>query len=145
MEQALRLRAAEAGRVVPEALLAGETWVQLLLQYEMCGPLQLPTVAGGWLHTLFVDAERQLLSCGGGDPDFSPAVVGHGEGVEQVAVPTPIPALQDVRISTVAASKYISLAVSEAGRLYSWGAGWLGHGANEEEELFTLYIWLGKF
>ena len=142
VEQALRLRAAEAGRTLPETLPAdGASWVQHLLWREVCGPQQLPTVAAEHSHTLFVDAERRLLSCGSKDDDegVCAAALGHGEGVDEVAVPTPIPALQGVRISTVAASMHISLAVSEAGRLYSWGEGSLGHGANdeEEEELFT--------
>ena len=67
VEQALRLRAAEAGRAVPAVLPAGEgSWMAWLLWREWVGALKLPTVAAGESHTLFVDKERRLLSCGTG-------------------------------------------------------------------------------
>ena len=131
VEQALRLRAAEACRVVPAARPDREAgWVVYLLRLDLYAGVQsLPVVAGGYAHTLFVDAERRLLSCGGGDDDdeeFHSDVLGHGHG-DIVPVPTPIPSMQGVRVSTVAASHSLSLAVTEAGQLYSWGRGYLGH------------------
>ena len=134
VEQALRLRAAEAGRAVPAALPEREAgWVVYLLWQDLYAGVQsLPVVAGGYAHTLFVDAEQRLLSCGGGDDEIASDVLGHGHG-DIVPVPTPIPSMQGVRVSTVAASHSLSLAVTEAGQLYTWGRGCLGHSEVEEK------------
>ena len=143
VEQALRLRAANAGREVPSTLPAGEeSWLQHLLWRDFLA-LQTenpPTMAAGCCHTLLIDADRQLLSCGGGDTEVPWPVIGHGAHVEILERPTPIPSLQGVRITTVAASKCMSLAVTEAGQLFSWGTGYLGHGEASEDEAEVRYV-----
>ena len=49
-------------------LPAGEgSWVQWLLWRDWLGTRTPPTVAAGDYHTLFVDKERRLLSCGFAD------------------------------------------------------------------------------
>ena len=147
VEQALRLRAARTGCSLPVSLPEGETsWVKLLL---WCARAKKQTVAVGGEHTLLIAADGQLLSCGDLSEErcalplaehISAAVLGHGKGVDFMEVPWPVLSLQGVRIITVAASVNRSLAVSEAGGLYSWGHCWLGHGGAPGSEDDTRYV-----
>ena len=94
-----------------------------------------PTLACGLNHTLIVNEQKALLSCGSTDSNgFLDAVagssgVGHGDDDLIIEVPTIIPGLVGVKILSVAAAGNHSLAASEAGWVYSWGAQWLGHGS----------------
>ena len=95
-----------------------------------------PTIACGTNHTLIVNEQKQLLSCGSTDNrDGVIARSGVGHGVEDmiINVPTIIPGLTGVKILSVAAAGNHSLAASEAGWVYSWGAQWLGHGSGNVE------------
>eukprot|EP00966_Prymnesium_polylepis_P020330 468369-Prymnesium_polylepis.1 len=99
-----------------------------------------PTIAAGQQHSAFVSAEGRLLTCAGvdEDDDEDPVGVGHGKEVVvvHVAVPTVVPGLAAVRVSSVAASTLHTLALSEDGVVYScgWGAdGRLGHGDEEDQ------------
>ena len=84
------------------------------------------SVAAGWWHTLAVSDEGTVYSFGDGSSD----ALGHGDEEHQLT-PRRIESLGDTRISAVAAGGAHSLALTEAGELYSfgWGEyGLLGHG-----------------
>ena len=98
--------------------------------------IQTPqTLACGSNHTLIVNEQKQLLSCGTTDNhgNIAGSGVGHGEEDWIIDVPTIIPGLTSVKILSVAAGGNHSLAASEAGWVYSWGAQWLGHGSGSSE------------
>ena len=91
-------------------------------------------IAGGWEHTLALDAQGRLFSFGSGYKDSRrnglPPVLGHG-GHERELHPRQVVALKDMVIVHVACGWDHSLAVTDHGMLYSWGAGTngkLGHG-----------------
>ena len=139
VEEGLRQRAEALGLRVPRAeeLEAGEVIVQALLWGERRERLaHLPTIAAGCYHSAFVSAEGRLLTCGmDEDEDGDPAGLGHGEQ-QVVAVPTVVPGLAAVRVSSVAADGNHTLVLSEAGAVYSFGwgdAGRLGHGDEEDQ------------
>jgi len=146
IEIALRLRATEGGHTLPTPSTSGDDdccrrRVQQLLHLEWRRmQLSRRTIAAGMSHSLFISPAGALLSCGtewdvDGNP--TPGLLGHGELAEEdvpansVHVPTPIPSLRGTRIRSVAAGVSLSLAVTEAGEVYSWGQGnmgQLGHG-----------------
>ena len=146
VEEGLRLRAAAVGRAVEAALPAGETsWTQWLLWEERRLLLACtPVVASCAFHSVFVDAGGQLLTCGrdpsmipgivpgGADPSEVPSLLGQeAEGVNESLVPRVVVGLGGVRIRTVAAGEFHSLACSDEGVTYSFGFGsdgQLGHG-----------------
>ena len=146
VEEGLRLRAEAAERAVVAALPAGETsWTQWLLWEERRLLLACsPVVASCAYHSVFVDAGGQLLTCGrtpGMDqglvpasvyPSEVPPILGQeGEGVHLSVVPRVVVGLGGVRIRTVAAGEFHSLACSGEGVAYSFGFGsdgQLGHG-----------------
>jgi alpha-tubulin suppressor-like RCC1 family protein len=118
IEEGLRLRAADAGRVAEAALPAGEfSWTQWLLWVELrllaCAP---PVVSSGGQHSSFVDASGQLFTYGAfmhvlGPPD---------EG-EESAVPQVVAGLGGVSVRTVAVGHHKTLACSDEGVTYSFG------------------------
>lgn len=128
IEAALRLRLASAQLFFAPPLPPGESsWVSLLLRTERRHTSDRVSVATGAWHSLFVDWDDQLLSCGveavpGLEP--RPGLLGHG-AMERpgrgVVVPTPIAALHGIRIRSVAASTHLSLALSWSGSVYTWG------------------------
>ena len=139
VEQALRLRAAAAGNVLPDSLPEGESsWTQRLcwderrLRYG-----ERAVVASGMYHSVFVEGDGQLLTCGNARLDGGrPGLLGHGEATERLEVPRPVAALASVRVRTVAAAEYHSLAISECGAAFSWGYGGLGrlgHGDTHDQ------------
>ena len=82
-------------------------------------------------HSLAVTEVGRVYSWGGG----SAGRLGHGDQEDQ-GTPKLIEALQEVRVVGVAAGYCHSLAVTEAGRVYSCGHGAfgrLGHGDEEEQ------------
>ena len=86
-------------------------------------------IAAGGVHSLALSEGGEVYSCGLGY--FGQ--LGHGDTAKQ-RTPRPIAVLQGVRVGAVAAGGRHSLAVSTAGRLYSFGrgaAGQLGHGDTE--------------
>ena len=101
------------------------SWTQALLWGERLDRASPPQpIAAGWFRCAFIDAAGALLTCGAADPDndgAAPGVLGHGEGVTRLAVPTPVPSLQSVRIRSVSAGMFHTLAVSDAGAAFSFG------------------------
>jgi len=103
-------------------------------------------LAAGAQHSVFIDGEGRLSSCGTAaegeddeDEDTNevefPGLLGHGEGVLQLKTPTCLPSPSGgERAIGVAASQYFSLALTADGALWSWGSGGqgeLGHGDRE--------------
>ena len=110
------------------------------------GTADCPTVqiAGGWEHTLALDAQGRLFSFGSGYKDSRrsglPPVLGHGDH-ERELFPRQILALQDKVVVHVACGWDHSLAVTDHGLLYAWGAGTngkLGHGDEGDRAVPTL-------
>jgi alpha-tubulin suppressor-like RCC1 family protein len=131
VEEGLRLRAEAAGRAVEAALPADEpSWTQWLLWQERrllaCAP---PVTSSGADHCAFVEAGGQLLTCG---RDLeSIGLLGQCQGVAESSVPRAVAGLCGVRIRTVSAGIYHTLACCDEGRAYSYGDGRhgeLGHG-----------------
>ena len=91
--------------------------------------MRAPVESSGLVHSAFVDAGGQLLTCGRDDAGWG--VLGQGEGVQESAVPRAVAGLGGVRIRTVAAGSHHTLACSDEGVAYSFGYGGqgrLGHG-----------------
>jgi hypothetical protein len=89
-----------------------ESWVAYLaraVRQRRC--LDAPPVAGNE-HSLFLDAAGRLLACGEG------AAVGHGDEDADYVEPTPVDALAGVRVRSVAAVSYHSLALGWDRRVY---------------------------
>jgi hypothetical protein len=103
-----------------------ESWVTYLarcVRQRRCR--EAPPIAANVGQTLFVDAAAQLLRCG------KNAAVGDSNESASFLVPTPVAAMGAVRVQSVAAGYFHSLALGWDGRVYSWGAnsfGQLGHG-----------------
>jgi len=104
-----------------------------------------PARAAGYRHSLFIDGEGRLSSCG-----FSrrrheefPGLLGHGEGVTQLNSPTRLPsALGGERAVSVSVREYHSLALTADGAVWTWGMGYsgqLGHG-DEQNQLLAKKI-----
>ena len=135
VEEGLRLRAEAAGRAVATALPAGETsWSQSLLWEERrllaCAP---PVVSSGHGYRAFVDPGGQLLTCGQ-DHQYV-GVLGQNTAA-YVTTPRAVAGLGGVRIRTVSAGGFHTLACSDEGVAYSFGCGCegrLGHGHTEDE------------
>jgi alpha-tubulin suppressor-like RCC1 family protein len=125
---ALRELAFFGGELAPHTRPIGcsESWVAYLARcarQRRCR--EAPPVAAGFQSSLFVDATGRLVACGKG------AAMGHGES-RPYYDPTPVAAMAEVRMRSVAASYYHhSLALSWDGKVYSSGSnfgGQLGHG-----------------
>lgn len=91
-------------------------------------------LCGGWEHTLARTETGSVYSFGSGYKDsrrpHAPPVLGHGSTERQI-FPLRIAALAHETIRHIACGWDHSLAVSEDGKLYTWGAGTngkLGHG-----------------
>ena len=88
-------------------------------------------VAAGMFHSVFIDGEGRLSSCGYA-PHHVPGLLGHGEGVTRLNTPTRLPSsLGDERAVSVSVGYCHNLALTADGFLWSWGvgvAGRLGHG-----------------
>lgn len=81
--------------------------------------------------TLALTADGSVYSWGA-CRNFS---LGHGDGVEKVARPKKIAALNGIRIVQIAAGETSSAAVSDEGDVYTWGWGgsfWEGEWNQEE-------------
>lgn len=78
-------------------------------------------IDGGEHHTLALQADGTVLSFGRGDYGR----LGHGNN-DEVAVPTPVAALapkSDFKIQDVATGGIVSFALTNDGKVYSWGMG----------------------
>ena len=91
-------------------------------------------VAAGKRHSLFIDGEGRLSTCGTArylgvevlgmtlGAEHIPGLLGHGEGVTQLNTPTRLPsALGGERAVSVSAGHAHSLALAANGAVWSWG------------------------
>ena len=141
VEEALRLRAASGGYTLAAELPEGEaSWTQKLCWDELrrrFGPRAV--AAGGMYHSLLIEGGGTLLTCGSSTLDGGrPGLLGHGDVVERLEIPTPVPSLARVQIRSVAAAEYHSIAIADSGAAYSWGYGGLGRlGHGDELDQYT--------
>ena len=138
-EQGIRLWAQERGFELPaqpEGEHCAVRWVcysALLREYNP--PAR---VAAGMYHSLFIDSEGRLSSCGCAPIyDPIPELLGHGEGVTRLNTATRLPStLGDERAVSVSAGGGHSLALTANGAVWSWGwggFGQLGHGDDQHQ------------
>jgi len=95
--------------------------------------IHVVSIASNESHSLFLTDDGRVWSCGSG---FC-GILGHST-VEDSAQPRIIEALMNSRVVDVAAGVRHSVAVSEKGQVFTWGAadlGQLGHGATEDREV----------
>jgi len=94
--------------------------------------------AAGSQHSLFIDGEGRLSSCGSA-PSYNPGMLGHGEGMTRLNTPTRLPSpLGGERAVSVSAGLMHSLALTADGAVWSWGGGGngrLGHGDEQGQLL----------
>jgi hypothetical protein len=113
-----------APRIRPSGF--SDSWVTYLarcMAQRRCR--EVASIAAGNRHSLFLDKSGRLLACGCG------VAVGHDDANIIYDVPTPLAAMSGVRVQSVAAGCYHSLALGWDGRVYSWGEnsfGQLGQG-----------------
>jgi alpha-tubulin suppressor-like RCC1 family protein len=104
-------------------------------------------VVAGYYHCAAVTEDGALFTWAtGGKDDDEPATpkdepvpeLGHGRIVHDFGVPHRVLALEGVRIFSVAVGHGLTVAVTEAGEVYSCGLGdgRLGNGQDEEEDVF---------
>jgi len=124
-ELRLRAEACNYGSSLPEG---ATSWVPYLLKCERrYARSRHAPLAAGLLHSVFVDTDGRLLTCGAG-------TLGHaqpGAGGDRIGPPTLVPSMLDRRIVSVASSVFHCLALGAGGEVYSWGdgrGGVLGHG-----------------
>ena len=136
-EQGIRLWAQERGFELP-AQPEGESCAVRWLCYSalLCESNPPARAAAGWQHSVFIDGEGRLSSCGCA-PEYIPGLLGHGEGVTRLNKPTRLPSpLGGERAVSVSVGYYHSLALSADGSVWSWGHGaWgqLGHGDRQNQ------------
>ncbi|KAJ8605451.1 hypothetical protein CTAYLR_003298 [Chrysophaeum taylorii] len=80
-------------------------------------------------HTLAVDSDGRLYSWGNGDM----GALGHG-GLEDEPRPRQVAALAGTKIVQAAVARHVSFALTDEGKVWSWGTGALGHGELETAE-----------
>ena len=126
-EEGIRLWAQERGFELP-AQPEGERCV---VRWLCCSALLLEAnpparAAGGERHSVFIDGEGRLSSCGSDYPaaTYLPGLLGHGEGVTRLNTPTLLPS--SLRAVSVSAGGFHSLALTANGSVWSWGMGGLG-------------------
>jgi len=128
----IRLWAQERGFELP-ALPEGESCAVRWLCFAalLCEATPPVRAAAGQRHSLFIDGEGRLSSCGSAPP-YAPGLLGHGEGVTQLNTPTRLTSpLGGERAVSVSARALHSLALTAGGAAWSWGSGVygrLGHG-----------------
>jgi alpha-tubulin suppressor-like RCC1 family protein len=135
---ALRAHAFRGGLLVPSTRPIGcsESRVAYLtrcVRQRRCR--EVAVVGTGSRHTLLVDASGRLLACGWG------LATGHADAWGMTFLPSPVVAMAEVRVRSLAAGLSHSLALSRDGRVYSWGEnrhGQLGHGDKRDRPLPAL-------
>jgi len=145
-EEGIRLRARERGYELAEPP-AGDScdlcWLCFAaMQRESNPPMR---VASSMQHSVFIDGEGRLASCGGaGDTKL----LGHDpwrglglfEGREAGGRPTRLPSqLGGARAESVSVGSCFSLALAADGSVWSWGrgqggGGWLGHAGGHYQQ-----------
>jgi len=94
-------------------------------------------LGAGNSHSVFIDNEGRLLTCGKAKP-WQPALLGHPrpaphESVIQIMIPTRVPSLLGgERAVTLAVGAKHSIAITTSGALWSWGDGKLGTIGHDE-------------
>ena len=135
--EGIRLWAQERGFELP-ALPEGEGCAVRWLCYSalLCESNPPARAAAGQWHSLFIDGEGRLSSCGTA-PSYAPGLLGHGAGVTQLNTPTRLPsALGGERAVSVSAGERHNLALTAGGAVWSWGmgsSGRLGHGDEQHQ------------
>ena len=140
-EQGIRLWAQERGFELPAKPEGESCAVRWLCYSALLRESNAPArAASGHYHSLFIDGEGRLSSCGS-PPDYNPmpALLGHGEGVTQLNTPTRLSStLGDERAVSVSAGAGHSFALTADGAVWSWGDGLfgkLGHGDEQNQLL----------
>ncbi|KAI9556936.1 hypothetical protein GHT06_016730 [Daphnia sinensis] len=99
------------------------------------------SISCGQHHTLALDENGQVYSLGRKEYGR----LGMGADAKDLAVPTPIPALQSHKCVDVTAGESVSLAVTESGMAYSWGMGTNGQlGLGHEDDVLEPTTIKGK-
>ena len=131
--EGIRLRAQERGFELP-AQPEGEgcavRW--LCLSALLCESNPPARAAAGGDHSLFIDGEGRLSSCGSA-PSYSPGLLGHGEGVTRLNAPTRLPSMGERAVSVSAGAAHL-LALAADGSVYGHH-GRLGHGDRQSQSL----------
>ncbi|EOD05350.1 hypothetical protein EMIHUDRAFT_351053, partial [Emiliania huxleyi CCMP1516] len=136
-EEGIRLWAQERGFELPAQPEGEGCAVRWLCCSALLRESNAPArVSAGERHSVFIDGEGRLSSCGSAaregeeeeddDDEEFPGLLGHGEG------------LGDERAVSVAAGAYHSLALTADGSVWSWGGGFsgqLGHGDEQDQLL----------
>ena len=146
--EAIRLWAQERGFELP-ALPEGEgcavRWLCFAALLREANPPA--RAAAGQRHSVFIDGEGRLSSCGSDYPvayylpggSVASSFLGHGEGVARLNTPTRLPSmLGDERAVSVPSGIAHSLALTADGAVWSWGYGHhgrLGHGDQQHQSL----------
>ena len=136
--EGIRLRLKEAGFELPaqpEGEACAVRWLCFAALLRESNPPA--RAAAGLYHSLFIDGEGRLSSCGYA-ASFHPSLLGHGEGVRRLNTPTRLPSTLGERAVSVAAGADHSLALTADGAAWSWGAGdygQLGHGDTQRQPL----------
>jgi len=140
----LRRRAEARGLDVGSSLPGGAlSWVPYLLKRARrdAQRRQAPLTMGLEEHSVFVDIEGRLLTCGreragellmghAVDPDADVDQDGDLSVPREIVLPTLVPSMQERHIISVASGPWHCLALSDVGEIYSWGnngSGQLGH------------------
>mmetsp|Transcript_60167 Transcript_60167/g.169740 ORF Transcript_60167/g.169740 Transcript_60167/m.169740 type:complete len:985 (-) Transcript_60167:22-2976(-) len=95
--------------------------------------VRIASVASNESHTLYLTEEGHVWTCGSG---FC-GLLGHGN-TNDSPQPRPVEALLHTRIIDVALGVRHSVAVSDKGQVFTWGAadlGQLGHGSTDDKEV----------
>ena len=130
-EEGIRLWAQERGFELPAQPEGEGCAVRWLCCSALLREANPPArAAAGIWHSLFIDGEGRLSSCG--SAGHAPGLLGHGEGVTRLNTPTRLPStLGGERAVSVSAGHAHSLALTAGGSVLSWGDGLfrqLGHG-----------------
>ena len=136
-EQGIRLWAQERGFELPAQPEEESCAVRWLCYSALLRESNPPArAAAGSSHSVFIDGEGRLSSCG--SEGSYPGLLGHGEGVTGLDTPTRLPStLGGERAVSVSAGLYHSLALTD-GAVWSWGyggLGQLGHGDQQDQLL----------
>lgn len=134
-EAALLMRALEGGFWLPSAPLPGFTclpWISTLLWLEARRAAARNVIAAGYLHSVLVSSDHQLLICGSDgtseDPSSHTGVLGQHvsnnvlPARSTVTSPSPLRSPGGVGISCVAAGSHHTIAVTWAGTVFVWGS-----------------------
>jgi len=120
------VRGLDVGSSLPEGALS---WVPYLLKHDRRNAqMRRAPLAVGGRHSMFIDTEGRLLTCGidiNDDTLLGHAKDPHADSDEprKIGPPTLVPSMQDRRIVSVATSDEHCLALSADGEVYSWGTG----------------------